>query len=171
MGLATAPTAELRSDHFASPEYREAWVETSIANDSACGLIQLDPFVWGAPRRVDVVHSVVRWQLANRRQGTAMARTVSQIRGTGKKMYRQKGTGRARHGSARVNIFRGGAKAHGPVPRDHSFRLPRKVRQMALRVVLSAKYDSGDLIIVQDGSFDSVRWRQSPIPRCFSHGA
>jgi large subunit ribosomal protein L4 len=71
--------------------------------------------------------------------------------------YRQKGTGRARHGSNRVNIFRGGAKAHGPVPRDHSYRLPRKVRQMALRVVLSAKLDAGELLIVEDGTLASVR--------------
>ena len=105
---------------------------------------------------MDVVHSAVRWHLANRRQGTALARTVSQIRGSRRKIYRQKGTGNARHGTARVNIFRGGAKAHGPVPRDHSHKLPLKVRRMALRVILSDKFSSDNLVVLEDGQFSSV---------------
>ena len=151
-GLAAPAAVQLQCNSLVP---RQAWVERSIGDASKVSISQLDPLVWGAPMRVDVVHSVVRWHLASRRQGTAKTKTVRDVSGTGKKMYRQKGTGRARHGVARVNLFRGGAVVHGKVPRDHSHRLPRKVRQMALRVVLSAKLASGDLIVVEDGTLAS----------------
>ena len=138
---------------------REVWVEASLEDSTPGSIARLHPVVWGSPARVDIVHSYVRWHLANRRQGTALVRNKAQVSGTMKKMYRQKGTGRARHGTRKVNIFRGGGKSHGGVPRDHSHKLPKKVRQMSMRVVLSEKLSSGRLIVVDDGTIPSHKTR------------
>ena len=92
----------------------------------------------------------MRWQLAKRRAGTHKVKTRSEIARTGKKMFRQKGTGNARHGNARVVQFRGGGRAFGPQPRDHAHDLPKKVRALALKHALSAKAKSDALIIVDE---------------------
>ena len=93
---------------------------------------------------------MVRWQLAKRQQGTHKAKGRAEIARTGAKMYRQKGTGRARHSSARAPQFRGGGKAHGPVPHSHEHELPKKVRALGLKHALSAKAKSANLIVVDD---------------------
>ena len=93
---------------------------------------------------------MVRWQLAKRRQGTHDTKGRSEIARTGKKMYKQKGTGNARHSTAKAPQFRGGGVAHGPTPRDHSFDLPKKVRKLALMHALSSKARSGDLVVVDE---------------------
>jgi large subunit ribosomal protein L4 len=90
----------------------------------------------------------VTWQLAKRRAGTHKIQVRNEVSRTGKKMYKQKGTGGARHGSRRAAQFVGGAKAHGPVVRSHAFDLPKKVRAMALRHALSSKAKDGSLIVV-----------------------
>jgi large subunit ribosomal protein L4 len=91
----------------------------------------------------------VRWQLAKRRAGTHAVKNRADIWRTGKKMYAQKGTGQARHGSARVNLFRGGGRSFGPVVRSHEHGLPKKVRALALRHALSSKVKDGGLIVIE----------------------
>jgi large subunit ribosomal protein L4 len=91
----------------------------------------------------------VTWQLAKRRSGTHAVKGRADIARTGKKMYRQKGTGSARHGSARVNLFRGGGRSFGPVVRSHAIGLPKKVRALALKHALSAKAKDGGIIVLE----------------------
>ncbi|MBY0501442.1 MAG: 50S ribosomal protein L4 [Alphaproteobacteria bacterium] len=114
------------------------------------GEIQLNPVVFSAPLRQDILARMVHWQLAKRRAGTHSTKGISQISGTTKKPWRQKGTGRARQGSLRSPQFRGGATIFGPQPRDHGYDLPKKVRQLALKTALSAKVASGELLIMED---------------------
>ena len=114
------------------------------------GKVKLSEEIFGLDPREDILQRVVRWQLAKKQQGTHKAKGRSEIARTGAKMYKQKGTGRARHSSARVPQFRGGGKAHGPVVRDHSHDLPKKVRALGLKHALSAKAKSSSLIVVDD---------------------
>lgn len=114
------------------------------------GKLKVSELVFGLDPREDILQRVVRWQLARRQQGTHASQTRADVSRTGAKMYKQKGTGRARHSSARVPQFRGGGKAHGPVVRSHAHELPKKVRALGLRHALSSKVKSNDLIIVDD---------------------
>lgn len=114
------------------------------------GKVSLSDTVFGLEPRNDILQRMVRWQLARRQQGTHKTKGRSEINRTGAKMFRQKGTGRARHSSARAPQFRGGGKAHGPVVRSHEHGLPKKVRALALRHALSAKLRDEDLIVVDD---------------------
>ena len=132
----------------------------SIVNKKTSN-IELADSVFGIVPRGDIVARVIKWQLAKRRAGTHKVKSRSEIAKTGAKMFRQKGTGRARHGSGSVVQFRGGGVAHGPVVRDHGHDLPKKVRKLGLRSVLSAKAASGKLLIVDklqsDGKTASLR--------------
>ena len=121
----------------------------SIGNKKTSN-IELADSVFGITPREDIIARVVKWQLAKRRAGTHKVKSRSEIAKTGAKMFRQKGTGRARHGAASVVQFRGGGVVHGPVVRDHGHELPKKVRKLGLRSVLSAKAASGKLIIVDN---------------------
>ncbi|QLF70210.1 50S ribosomal protein L4 [Peteryoungia desertarenae] len=112
------------------------------------GKVSLSDEIFGLDPREDILARMVRWQLANKRQGTHKTKTRAEVSRTGAKMYKQKGTGRARHHSARAPQFRGGGKAHGPVVRSHAHDLPKKVRALALRHALSAKAKAEQLIIV-----------------------
>lgn len=114
------------------------------------GSIELADSVFGVEVRSDIMHRCVEWQRAKRRAGTHATRTVSQIQGTTAKPHAQKGTGRARQGSLRSVQFRGGAVAHGPVPRSHATDLPKKVRRLALRSALSAKQAAGQLFVIDE---------------------
>lgn len=115
----------------------------------AAGEIELSDEVFGIEHiRADILQRCVVWQLAKRRAGTHKVQTRNENSRTGKKMYRQKGTGGARHGSRRAPQFVGGSRAFGPVVRDHSIDLPKKVRALALRHALSSKAKSGDLVIL-----------------------
>lgn len=118
------------------------------------GSIDLDPTVFGITPRIEILHEVVRWQLASRRQGTHMVKTRSLVSGGGKKPFKQKGTGNARQGSTRSPLMPGGAKLFGPVPRDYSWALPKKVRKLALRMALSQLNQAGKLFIVDDMKSD-----------------
>ncbi len=102
--------------------------------------------------RADILQRCVTWQLAKRRSGNHKIQVRNEVSRTSKKMYKQKGTGGARHGSRRAAQFVGGAKAHGPVVRSHAFDLPKKVRAMALRHALSSKAKDGSLIVVDSVS-------------------
>ncbi|CAM9470348.1 unnamed protein product, partial [Discosporangium mesarthrocarpum] len=112
------------------------------------GMRALDLEVFGVPIRRDVVHEVIRWQLAKRRAGNAKTKRLSEIRGSGRKVRPQKGTGMARAGHSRPPHWRGGYKPHGPRVRDWSHKLNKKVRKMGLRVALSARLKEGKLTVV-----------------------
>ena len=124
---------------------------TSLDGASA-GEIELDDAVFGLEPRADLIARMVQWQLAKRRAGSAKTLGRADIARTGKKMYKQKGTGGARHGSARVPQFRGGGRAMGPVIRSFEHDLPQKVRALALRHALSAKAQAGELIVWSDAT-------------------
>ena len=124
------------------------------------GSIELDDAIFGLEPRADILHRVVVWQLAKRRAGTRAVKFRSDVRATNRKMYRQKGTGRARHGSRRVNIFRGGGRAFGPIPRDHAIKLPKKVRALGLRHALSDKAREGRLIVVEAAKLEKGKTRE-----------
>lgn len=115
----------------------------------AAGDVELSDVVFGiSDIRGDLLARYVNWQLAKRRAGTHKVQTRNENSRTGKKMYKQKGTGGARHGSRRAPQFVGGSRAFGPIVRDHGFDLPKKVRALALRHALSAKAKAGDLVVV-----------------------
>lgn len=122
---------------------------TTLAGADA-GNVSLSDEIFGLDPREDILQRVVRWQLAKRRQGTHKAQTRAEVARTGAKMYKQKGTGRARHHSARAPQFRGGGKAHGPVVRSHEHDLPKKVRALGLRHALSAKAKASNIIIIDE---------------------
>src|SRR5229473_404565 len=114
------------------------------------GSIDLAEAVFGLPVRRDILARMVNWQLAKRRAGTHKTKGISDVQGTTKKPWKQKGTGRARQGSLRSPQFRGGAVIFGPHPRDHGYDLPKKVRQLALKTALSSKVASGELLVVEN---------------------
>ena len=116
----------------------------------ASGEITLDKEIFGAEVRQDILHKMVNYQLAKRRSGNHKAKQRHEISGTGKKPWAQKGTGRARAGDLKRNIDRGGATVHGPVVRDHSHSLPKKIRQLAMKCALSSKAANGKLIILDE---------------------
>jgi large subunit ribosomal protein L4 len=122
------------------------------------GAVELPDDIFGiAEIRGDLLQRVVTWQLAKRRAGTHKVQTRNEVSRTGKKMYRQKGTGGARHGSRRAAQFVGGARAFGPVVRSHAFDLPKKVRALALRHALSSKAGAGALIILDQAAIDDPK--------------
>jgi large subunit ribosomal protein L4 len=112
------------------------------------GSVTLSDDIFGLEPRTDLIQRCVVWQLSRRQAGTHKVKNRAEIWRTGKKMYRQKGTGSARHGSARVNLFRGGGRSFGPVVRSHATDLPKKVRALALRHALSAKAKDGGIVVV-----------------------
>jgi len=116
------------------------------------GNVDLSDEIFGLVPRNDLIQRCVVWQLAKRRAGTHKVKGRAEIARTGKKMYGQKGTGNARHGSARVNLFRGGGRSFGPVVRSHEVGLPKKVRSLALKHALSAKAKDGGIIIIENAS-------------------
>ena len=121
------------------------------------GDIELADDVFGLPVRRDILARVVNWQLAKRRAGTHKAKGISDISGTTKKPYKQKGTGRARQGSLRSPQFRGGAVIFGPVVRSHEFDLQKKVRRLGLKTALSAKQAEGKLIVIDAARVDEAK--------------
>ena len=121
------------------------------------GDIELAEEVFGLPVRRDILARVVNWQLAKRRAGTHKTKGISDIRGTTKKPYKQKGTGRARQGSLRSPQFRGGAVIFGPVVRSHEFGLQKKVRRLGLKTALSAKQAEGKLVVVEEARLDDAK--------------
>ncbi len=120
---------------------------TTLGGEDA-GKITLSDAIFGLEPREDLIARIVRWQLAKRQQGTHKALGRSEVARTGAKMFKQKGTGRARHHSARAPQFRGGGQAHGPVVRSHAHDLPKKVRALALRHALSAKARASDIVVI-----------------------
>lgn len=118
----------------------------------AAGSLEAPDAIFGLEPRQDLIARMIRYQLAKRRAGTHKTKGRAEIWRTGKKMFKQKGTGSARHGSARVPQFRGGGRAFGPVVRDHAHDLPKKVRALALRHALSAKAKDGGIVIWENAA-------------------
>ena len=118
------------------------------------GSVELSDTIFGLEPRQDILQRCVTWQLAKRRAGTHKVKNRAEINRTGKKMYRQKGTGSARHGPAKVNLFRGGGRSFGPVVRSHEIGLPKKVRALALRHALSAKAKDGGIVVVDKATIE-----------------
>ena len=126
----------------------------NLANESV-GEIELDDAIFGVAVREDLIYRAVNWQLAKRRSGNHKTKGISEISGTTKKPYNQKGTGRARQGSLRSPQFRGGARIFGPVVRSHEHDLTKKVRKLALKTALSAKAAAGQLVIIDTVETDT----------------
>jgi large subunit ribosomal protein L4 len=122
-------------------------IDITSLDGATAGSIELSDDIFGLEPRADLIARMVRYQLAKRRAGTHAVKNRAEIARTGKKMYKQKGTGSARHGSARVPQFRGGGRAFGPVVRSHAHGLNKKVRALALRHALSAKFKDGGIIV------------------------
>jgi large subunit ribosomal protein L4 len=135
-------------------------VAVTTLEQGDAGTIELSPAIFGQTVRADVLHQVVRWQLAKRRQGTHKAKTRGEIKATTKKMYKQKGTGRARHGAATAPQFRGGGKPFGPKPRDHAHSLPKKVRALGLKIALSSKLADGKLVVLDQATLAEPKTKQ-----------
>jgi len=112
------------------------------------GSIDLNEALFGLEPRVDILHRVVRWQRNNAQAGTHKVKTRSEVSYSTKKIYRQKGTGGARHGARSAPIFRGGGVYKGPTPRSHGHDLPKKVRALGLKHALSAKAKAGELVVI-----------------------
>ena len=121
------------------------------------GEVALSDEIFGLDPRADILQRCVRWQLAKRRAGTHAVKNRAEIARTTKKMYKQKGTGNARHGSARVPQFRGGGRAFGPLPRSHEHGLPKKVRVLALKHALSAKAKDGAILVIDKASIEAPK--------------
>jgi large subunit ribosomal protein L4 len=127
-------------------------IDVTSFDGQAAGSIELADEVFGLEPREDLIFRMIRWQLAKRRAGTHAVKNRAEIARTGKKMYKQKGTGGARHGSARVPQFRGGGRAFGPQVRSHAHDLPKKVRALALRHALSAKAKDGSIVVWENAN-------------------
>jgi large subunit ribosomal protein L4 len=122
--------------------------------------VTLPAAIFEAKVNRDLMHQAVVRQMANARQGTHKAKGRSEINRSTAKIYRQKGTGRARHGSRRAPIFVGGGVAHGPLPRDYSKKMPRKMRRAALRSALSVKAGNGDIVVLNDIDMDAPKTKE-----------
>ena len=121
--------------------------------------IEVSDAVFAAEVKEHLLWEVVRWQRAKRRAGTAKTKERNEVHGTHAKMFKQKGTGRARHGSSRVNVFRGGGQVHGPRPRDYGFSVNKKARAGALRSALTVRASEGNLLVIRDFSIPESKTR------------
>lgn len=128
----------------------------SLTSDEA-GTIELSPEVFGLEPRADILQRVVVWQLAKRRAGTHKTKTRGEIRASTRKIYKQKGTGRARHGARSAPIFRGGGHTFARTPSDHAIDLPKKVRRLGLKHALSSKARDGQLIVLDEARLDEPK--------------
>jgi large subunit ribosomal protein L4 len=132
-------------------------LQITTLEGKAAGSVTLNDAIFGLDPRADILQRCVQWQLNKRQAGTHKAKDRAEIWRTGKKMYRQKGTGGARHGSARVPQFRGGGRAFGPVVRSHATDLPKKVRALALKHALSSKAKDGGLIVLESATMKDAK--------------
>jgi len=124
-------------------------LQVTTLDGKKSGSVTVSDAIFGLEPRTDLIHRCVVWQLAKRQAGTHEVKNRADIHRTGKKMYRQKGTGSARHGSARVNLFRGGGRSFGPHTRSHEIGLPKKVRALALKHALSAKAKDDGIVVIE----------------------
>jgi large subunit ribosomal protein L4 len=132
-------------------------LKITTLDGEAKGSVNLSDTIFGLEPRQDLIQRCVVWQLAKRRAGTHKVKGRAEIWRTGKKMYKQKGTGGARHGSQRANLFRGGGRSFGPVVRSHAIDLPKKVRVLALKHALSAKAKDGGIVLIEDAKLAQTK--------------
>jgi len=134
-------------------------MKTNILNldNKSAGDVELNDAIYGLEPRADLIQRVVVWQLAKRRSGQHKVLTRAEINRTKKKMYKQKGTGQARHGARSAPLFVGGAKAMGPVAHSHEFDLPKKVKALGLRHALSAKQKTGSIVILDEAKSKEIK--------------
>ena len=132
-------------------------VDVFNLDSEVTGQLELSDAIFGVPVKSHVLHEVVIYQLAKRRAGTAKTKGRSEVRGGGKKPWRQKGTGRARAGTSRSPIWRGGGTIHGPQPRDYLMRIPKKVRRLALKMALSQKVLDDGFKVIDQFKLDRIR--------------
>jgi len=135
-------------------------LKVTSLDGKAAGSVTLKDEIFGLEPRTDIIQRCVVWQLAKRQRGTHAVKNRAEIARTGKKMYKQKGTGSARHGSARVNLFRGGGRSFGPLVRSHAIDLPKKVRALALRHALSAKAKDGGIVVLDKASVKDAKTKE-----------
>jgi large subunit ribosomal protein L4 len=126
-------------------------------NNQKVGQVELSEAVFGAEVKPHLLHEVVVWQLAKRRAGTACTKIRKEVRGGGRKPWRQKGTGRARSGSRRSPLWRGGGTIFGPKPRDYNYNVPKKVKKAALRSALSSKLGEEKLTVLKGFDLESIK--------------
>src|SRR5882724_3452689 len=124
------------------------------------GEVELSEAVFGAPLNEPLIHAAVRNYMANARQGTSATKTRGDVSGSGRKLWKQKGTGRARIASLRSPLWKGGGNAHGPQPRDWSYNLPKKMRKRAICSAISERLREGNLIIVDEWNFEQGKTRE-----------
>src|SRR5215472_4040793 len=134
-------------------------MKTKVLNldNKAAGDVELSDAIFGLEPRQDLIQRVIVWQLAKRRSGQHKVLTRGEINRTKKKLYKQKGTGQARHGARSAPLFVGGAKAMGPVNHSHEFDLPKKVRALGLRHALSAKAKDGSIVVLEEAKAEAIK--------------
>ncbi len=134
-------------------------MKTNVLNldNTSAGEVELNDSIFGLEPRKDLIQRVVVWQLAKRRAGTHKILTRAEVNRTKKKMYKQKGTGQARHGARSAPLFVGGAKAMGPVNHSHEFDLPKKVRALGLKHALSSKAKSGSIVVLDEAKAAAIK--------------
>ncbi|CAN8257581.1 unnamed protein product [Cochlearia groenlandica] len=131
-------------------QYQDLVIPVTNFQNEEKGFMVLAGDVFDVPIRKDIIHNVVKWQLAKRQQGSHSTKTLSEVSGTGRKPWNQKGTGRARHGTLRGPQFRGGCVMHGPKPRSHAIKMNKQVRRLGLKIALSARAAEGKLLVFDD---------------------
>ncbi|MEJ5172126.1 MAG: 50S ribosomal protein L4 [Hydrogenothermaceae bacterium] len=130
-------------------------------NNQEVGKVELREDIFNVDVNQGTVWEVIKWHLASKRAGTASTKTRAEVAGSNRKIYPQKGTGRARHGDIKANIFVGGGVSHGPHPRDYYFALPKKVRKKVLKGTLTFKVKNNEFIIVEDFNFDQPKTKNA----------
>ncbi len=123
--------------------------------------IDLPSFIFSADIKEEIVAKVINWQLSNKRQGSHKVKERNEINGSNAKIYKQKGTGRARHGSKKVVQFKGGGVVHGPKVRSHNKKIPSKLKKQAIRILLSSKLKDGKLKIVDKLEFKNIKTKEA----------
>ncbi|MFP3998809.1 MAG: 50S ribosomal protein L4 [Desulfobacterales bacterium] len=134
-----------------------AVVEVKNIDGETVSEVELAEEIFNVAVKKSVLHDVVKMQLANRRRGTAKVKRRSEVKGSTAKLFRQKGTGRARRGNIKSPLLRGGGVAFGPEPRDYSYKVPKKVRRLALKMALSSKYRDNEIIVLDGFAIDQVK--------------
>jgi large subunit ribosomal protein L4 len=122
--------------------------------------IELSDDIFDVPVKASVLHDVVRMQLAGKRSGTAAVKHRGDVKGSTKKLFRQKGTGRARRGDIKSPLLRGGGSVFGPDPRSYAFKVPKKVRRLALKMALTSKLKENKLVVLNELEFDEIKTRK-----------
>jgi len=136
-------------------------VKLYTGDGTEAGEVEFPPCLLEERVDPDLLHRAVQYSLVNRRAGTASTKTRGEVRGGGRKPWRQKGTGRARHGSRRSPLWRGGGVTFGPKPREYKYKLPKKMRKKGLRMALTAKYRGGQLALVEGLQLDRPRTKEA----------